>query len=299
MELLREDTPWKSAFKIAGTYAILGIVWILFSDRIVSMVAQSESQLTLLQTIKGGGFIILSSILIFILVGRALSELTETTTELEAAVQQADRLHRILRHNLRNSCQVIAGNADLLAQETLGEENERLAAIQKQNDRLISLSRKSIYLRDFLDIDGDHRTVEELADTVQKQVERTREKYPAATITLDRPAQARVQAHHHIGDAVEELIENAIQHNDSANPHVRVNVEKKAEMVSVTVADNGPGIPQVERVVLERKTETPTEHSQGLGLWLVYLTIYYSNGTLSVANRDNGGAEIQFRVPSA
>lgn len=299
MELLRAETPWRSAVKIAGTYAVLGILWILFSDRIVDAVARSESQLTFLQTMKGAGFIVVSSLVILVLVGRALRELTDTTTELEAALQQADRLHRILRHNLRNSCQIIAGNVELLADQTLGEENERLATIREQNDRLITLSRKSIYLRSFLDIDADHGTTDDLAATAQTQVERARENYPAATITIDRPDHAHVRAHHLIGEAVEELVENAVRHNDSADPRVWVSVQKEDGMVSLTVADNGPGVPPVERVVLERKTETPTEHSQGLGLWLVYLTVHHSDGTLSVTDREEGGAEIQFRVPSA
>lgn len=299
MELLREETPWRSAFKIAGVYAVIGVLWILSSDRIVDAVARSEAQLTLFQTIKGAVFIAVSALVIFILVGRALRELTDTTDELEAALQQADRLHRILRHNLRNSCQIIAGNVDLLAEEIPAEKNERLTTIREQNDRLITLSQKSVYLREFLNIDADHRTRDDLAATVQTQVERARENYPAATITIDRPNQAHVLAHQYIGEAVEELIVNAIRHNDSADPRVWVSVEKETEMVTVTVRDNGPSIPPVERVVLDRKTETPTEHSQGLGLWLVYLTVHYSNGTLSVDDRDGGGAEIQFRVPSA
>lgn len=298
MELLREETPWRSALGIAGAYAAIGILWILSSDRIVDAVARSESQLTVLQTIKGTVFIVVSALVIFVLVGRALRELTDATGELEAALQQADRLHRILRHNLRNSCQMISGNVDLLAEGTLEERNERLATIRDQNDRLISLSRKSVYLHDFLNIDANYRSRNDLAATVQTQVERARENYPAATITVDSPDQAHVRAHHHIGEAVEELLENAVRHNDSTEPSVWVSVEKDPDMVTVTVADDGPGIPPVERVVLERKTETPTEHSQGLGLWLVYLTIHYSNGTLSVGDRDGGGAEIRFRVPS-
>lgn len=297
MELLREETPWRSAFKIAGVYAVLGLLWIFFSDNIVDAVSRSESQLTFLQTVKGAGFIVVSALVIFVLVGRALRNLTDTTEDLEAALQQADRLHRILRHNLRNCCQIIAGNAELLAEQTLDEENERLTTIREQNDRLMTLSRKSIYLRGFLNVEGGHRTTDDLAATVRNQVKSAREDYPAVTISVDCPDRARVCAHQLIGDAVEELIENAILHNESPNPRVWVSVETESEMVAVTIADNGPGIPSMEQVVLERKTETPTEHSQGLGLWLVHLTVHHSNGELTVTNRDEGGAEITMRVP--
>lgn len=299
MEILSKDISWWSALKIAGTYSVVGVFWILFSDRLVPVVASSESQHIVLQSVKGIGFILVSSLLIFFLVGRTLHEITSKTTELEAALQQADRLHRILRHNLRNSCQVIDGNSELLVEQIDDEEEKLLATIQDQNQRLISLSRKSVYLRDFLDLNQDHRTTEDLVASVRTQVERARETYPNATITIDSPAHAQVESHKYIGEAVEELIDNAIRHNDSPDPSVWVEIQKEDEMVSLTVTDNGPGIPRVERLVLERKTETQTEHSQGLGLWLVYLTVNYSKGTLTVANRDEGGAEIQFKVPSA
>lgn len=299
MEVLSKDISWWSALKIAGTYSVVGVFWILFSDRLVPVVASSESQYIVLQSVKGIGFILVSSLLIFFLVGRTLHEITSKTTELEAALQQADRLHRILRHNLRNSCQVIDGNSELLVDQIDDEEEKLLATIQEQNQRLISLSRKSVYLRDFLDLNQDHRTTEDMVASVRTQVDRARENYPNATITIDCPAHAQVESHKYIGEAVEELIDNAIRHNDSPDPSVWVEMQKEDEMVSLTVTDNGPGIPRVERLVLERKTETQTEHSQGLGLWLVYLTVNYSNGTLTVANRDEGGAEIQFKVPSA
>lgn len=231
--------------------------------------------------------------------GVSLRGWSRTETELEVAVEQADRLHRILRHNLQNSCQIISGNAELLADGTATDEDQRLQHIQEQSNRLIALSRKSIALRDFLDTDTHHLAEQELAETIEGRVENARETYPAATITVDSPPRAPVCAHQYIGDAVEELIENAIIHNEAPNPAVNITVQTDTEEVTVSVSDNGPGIPRVEPIVLERKTETMTQHSQGLGLWLVYLTVHYSDGTLTVTNPDGGGANVQFTVLTA
>lgn len=142
MDEWSDGSPTRAALKIAGTYATLGILWIVFSDRLVSLLAGSQAQVTFLQSVKGVGFIVFSAGVIYVLVGNALRELTETNSELEVALRQADRLHRILRHNLRNSCQVIAGNVETLAERT-GDEHERFTeAIRTQNERLVSLSRK-------------------------------------------------------------------------------------------------------------------------------------------------------------
>lgn len=287
------------AFKIAGIYAIAGLLWILLSDRLVMAVTSFEYQQAILQSMKGGVFILLSSLLIFLLVGTSLQRWSQTRSELEVAVEQADRLHRILRHNLRNSCQVISGNAELLAEDTVHDEAEQLQRIRDQNDRLIALSRKSVFLRDFLDTDTSYVWEKDLAEIVRTEVADARERYPEATITLGCPEHAPVSAHKYIGKAVRELVENAVVHNEATDPEVDVTVRTGADGVSVTVTDDGPGIPPVERWVLDRKTETTTKHSQGLGLWLVYLTVRYSEGTLTVTNRDEGGARVQFTLPAA
>lgn len=293
------DNAWWLALQIAGIYAVIGLLWILLSDRLVMAVTSSEYQRALLQSMKGGVFIMLSSMLIFLLVGIAFQRWAKTEAELEFTLEQADRLHRILRHNLRNSCQIIGGNAELLAEGTREDEETRIQQIQEQNKRLVSLSRKSVYLRNFLDSHTDYNTKHELVKTVRDEVEKARESYPESTITLDCQDHPTVHAHKYLGEAVEELIENAIIHNDSSNPEVTITVEMENEGACVSVADNGPGIPPVERLVLERKTETMTKHSQGLGLWLVYLTVHFSDGELTVTNREKGGATIKMTFPLA
>lgn len=293
------DSTWLLALQIAGVYAVIGLLWILLSDRLVMAVTSSEYLQATLQSVKGGAFIMISSLLIFLLVGVSLQRWSSTEAELEVALEQTDRLHRILRHNLRNSCQIIGGNAELLAEGTVNEEDGRLQRIQEQNERLIALSRKSVFLRDFLDTGSDYQIKQYLVETIEHEVEKARKNYPAATITFDSPPRVHVSAHQYIGEAVEELIENAIVHNDSPNPEVSISVQTDNEEVTVSVSDNGPGIPPVERLVLERKTETMTKHSQGLGLWLVYLTVRYSDGTLTVTNHEGEGANVQFTVPAA
>jgi len=64
------------------------------------------------------------------------------------------------------------------------------------------------------------------------------------------------------------LIENGIEHNTGPNPSVRVAVELDGDRVQIRIADNGSGIDDYERSILERGTETPLEHGSGLGLWL-------------------------------
>lgn len=56
------------AVAIAGVYALLGSLWILFSDRFVEALAQNAQQLSRLQTLKGWGYVIVTAVLIYFMV---------------------------------------------------------------------------------------------------------------------------------------------------------------------------------------------------------------------------------------
>lgn len=298
MRLVSKRSPVFSAFLIAGVYAVVGVVWILYSDAVVASIATSRSQLTNIQSVKGVLFVVLSSVVVYVLVYATFRRLTVRSSRLEAALQQAGLLHRIARHNIRTSCNVIDGNLELLEDQFEAEAPDRFAAVRRHNDRLLTLSRKSRYLRDFLDPVGTSAEAFDIVPIVEEQVRLARERYPAATIHTELPAEAKASVHFHIEGAVEELVENAVIHNPAADPGVWVTVESTADSVVLSVADDGPGIPPVERRVLEQSAETATEHSQGLGLWLVQLTMEYSDGSMSIDDSEHGGAAVTLTLPA-
>lgn len=298
MGLIRNESPLRSATTVAAIYWLLGVGWILFSDRLVSALATTPTQMSQLQSVKGTAFISMSAGAIFILVYIPLRRLASTNERLEAALLQAQRLHRILRHNLRNKCQGIAGHTELLAERIDPQQQHYTETIQESTRDLISLSRKSVYFREFLDFNERQLQTKDLSDSVRSEVTDARETYTSADITADIPQTAYARTHKFIDQAIEELVENAILHNDSETPTVHVEVEERDETVAVSVQDNGPGLPPMERQVLEEKTETQMQHSQGLGLWLVYLIVSHSDGTLVIPD-ERDGTTIEFTVPAA
>ncbi len=60
------------SLKVAGLYSLFGLLWILFSDRLLLLMSGDSLVLARLQTIKGWGFIIVTAILLYYLVKRAL-----------------------------------------------------------------------------------------------------------------------------------------------------------------------------------------------------------------------------------
>jgi signal transduction histidine kinase len=109
-----------------------------------------------------------------------------------------------------------------------------------------------------------------------------------------------VTASAELAAAFEELVENAIEHNDGPAPTAEITVEPGDEVVRVRVADDGPGIPETELEVLrDANAETPINHGQGLGLWLVYLTVQRSGGTIELTESTSDGSVVTIELPTA
>lgn len=99
--------------------------------------------------------------------------------------------------------------------------------------------------------------------------------------------------------ALWELLDNAAKHT-STSPSVDVDVSTTEDEVVIRVADNGLGLPTIERSVLTSGEETPLVHGQGFGLWVVYWIVTGLDGTLKVVAGDAAdGTAIDVRLPRA
>lgn len=100
--------------------------------------------------------------------------------------------------------------------------------------------------------------------------------------------------------AVEELVENAIEHDDREDPTVEVTIEETfdGEYYQVKVADDGPGIRDGQVAVIEGDAEhTQTQHLGGLGLWTARWVMQNTGGTIEFADNDPRGTVVTLNVP--
>jgi two-component system sensor histidine kinase CpxA len=104
--------------------------------------------------------------------------------------------------------------------------------------------------------------------------------------------------------ALANLIRNAIRHNSDGGT-IDIGATKNGNMISITIADSGPGVPDVElakifdafyRVDTARTRETG---GVGLGLAIVKTCIESCKGSVTARNRDPGGLEVLIRLPAA
>ena len=211
-----------------------------------------------------------------------------------------DVLQRVFRHNLRNDVNIISAHATqaLDAAET-EQARDSLDHVIETADSLAKLCTEASTIRKVLD---EPVTLEPVAlhtviDTVTTDCQ---ERFTAAEITVDCPRDFTVLADKRLPILVDSLVDNAIRHNTSSTPIATVNASIDDEMVELTIADNGPGIPPAERQIITGEKEISSlKHGSGLGLWLVrWLTERYG-GSLEINTYQEGGSVVRVWLPQA
>jgi len=221
-----------------------------------------------------------------------------TITELKRRERHLGVLHRFLRHNLRNKLTVIEGNAEVLSRELEDDEGGVYASlIRGAAEDLIELGETAHELsRLVTKAEGDRRPIDVrgMLSTLRSEFE---ERYPEASVELQGGGGAYVRADWRLETVFEQLIENAVEH---AGPSVTVRTETAGGTVRVSVADEGPGIPEEELVGITTDEEpTPIEHGTGFGLWLVRSVLDDYGATLHHEPRSGSGSELIVELPRA
>ena len=209
--------------------------------------------------------------------------------------QRVRVLNRLLRHNLRNGLNVVQGHVEYAADRVDDRETiDALRTASERCERLLSESEKARRFQRLLNADQyTDRSVRAVIEHLRAETDRLGD--ATVEITIDPNVEGSVL--NVVEHAVNELVENAIQHTDGdATVRVEVGLSDEDD-VAFVVSDTGPGLPAMERRVLESGAETPLEHSQGLGLWLTHWLVQIAGGSVSFADNDPSGAVIHVHVP--
>jgi PAS domain S-box-containing protein len=228
----------------------------------------------------------------FVCVSHDITDLTEHERRISV-------LDRVLRHNLRNKMNLVLAQAAAIRERTDEEAVvDAVAGIESASEELLSLGEGARRFKTAVDPGATELVApRNVAGHAAHVVEEARLSYDDATIEADLPDEAWGRAHQELELALSELVDNATTH---AGPGVTVSVTvtEADDEVVVRVADDGPGIPDLEREAISAGSESPLQHATGLGLWFVRWTVTNSGGSMAIEDRE-GGALVELRLPAA
>ena len=206
-------------------------------------------------------------------------------TERVLREQRLAVLNRVLRHNLRNKVDVIKSHAEIL------EDGEHVTAIRETADAITDLGNDARAIDQFVS-DSTGTNEVDIVGTVE-EMRRSFEPTADISVTVDLPDTAPVETNRRaLAGALDSAIDNAVTYAAST---VGITVEPVAGGYEVVVTDDGSGIPERELESLYSGTETPLEHSTGLGLWQLRWAVTAMGGELTFETGD--GTTVRFTVP--
>jgi PAS domain S-box-containing protein len=219
-------------------------------------------------------------------------------SDLHTSIEQLQVLARVLRHNIRNELNVVSGTAETVRMETDDGDIERMATrIEQASEQLLTQADKQREIVRLL-LEPSTEIPLQLDEVVDDIVETLTAQYPHADITVEVPAELELTTIPELRQAITEVAENAIVHADREAPTVTISARCRDGMVEISVADDGPEIPAVERQVVTEETEIDALlHSSGMGLWLASRTVRQAGGTIRFAGVEPRGNVVSLVIP--
>jgi putative PEP-CTERM system histidine kinase len=214
--------------------------------------------------------------------------------------QAWDRLSAFVLHDVKNAASMLSlvqANAPHnihhpeFQQDMLEAVDDALSRMAKVQQRLNMLQEE--ITPTWADID--------LCQFLQTFCQKIRRRLSTMTITLNCPSAPRLRSDPQLLSRIlENLLLNAIEAaGEQASVHIEVQTNNLLRQLTISIADNGPGIlPDLLPETLFTPFKTTKPHGTGIGLWQVKQLTTALNGTIQAENLSSGGARIRFCFPS-
>lgn len=133
-------------FRITLTYLLFGVCWIIFTDILLETYYKDSEHWTNLQSIKGIIYVIISSVIIFVLSRRYSRQQKFIKQHLQKSrekAEESDRLKSVflanMSHEIRTPMNGILGFVKLLEDTNVSEKNYKnyIGYVKKSSDRLL------------------------------------------------------------------------------------------------------------------------------------------------------------------
>ena len=207
--------------------------------------------------------------------------------------EQLRALNRITRHDIRNHMNVVIGWSTELTQHVDDEGQAILKRIQETGQHVIDLTRT---VRDFIEALGTDQQLDlkptPARELLRAEVTKRQSIYPDATFRVDDEfPDVSVRANDLLSSVFGNILNNAVQHNDEDDPVVEIGCRVNDDTLRVSIADNGPGIPEGQKDAIFGRGESGLDApAAGLGLYLVDQLVVSYRGDLWVEDNEPDGS---------
>ena len=231
-----------------------------------------------------------------------LRRIREQSITVAQKTEQLLLLNRITRHDIRNEMNVITGWAGQLEAHVDEAGQEICTRVLDSSHNVVDLTQAVREFVEVLEMDDDPELKPIALETaLADEIVKRRSLFEDAEFVVDGEIPSvRIRANELLSSVFRNLLNNAVQHNGSSTPRVTIAVTEREECVTVTIADNGPGIPPDRRDAVLGRTEEGLDHpSAGVGLYLVDTLVDHSGGDIRITDAEEGGAAVVVTLPTA
>lgn len=237
----------------------------------------------------------------------------KSTLEARKRAEESAREHyranllRSISHDLRTPLAGIIGTSEMLM-SMCGDGDPRYPlaeGIHRDADWLHSLVENILNLTRIQDgrlaIKKEAEAVEEIIGSALSQME---VRYPSREIGVNIPDELLMipMDGKLILQVLINLLDNAVKHTPE-NGEIFITVEKQRDFAIFHICDQGEGIPEEEMPDIfqafytRQGSRADAQRGIGLGLTICEAIVKAHGGTISAANRPEGGAEFIFTLP--
>jgi len=264
---------------VAGATAMFVLVLLTLAGNGTSLAMEPVRSQTYLSNFLIGGSV--GGALTGVYAGRSARQ----RHELEQQASQLDMVNRLLRDEVLNAITVIRGRAELLR---VTDDPDSVAAIERRSEDVESTIENVKHITRDGDVAGALAATP-VIPCVETAVESVRDRYPDTNISLEATGDVVVWANPLLEVAVMNLVENAVAYSDAPTPAADVCVRATETAATISVADNGPGLPDRQRELIEHgEIADYANRSTGFGLNIVRLLARSYDGTVDAMVTDDG-----------
>lgn len=221
------------------------------------------------------------------------------TTKQQQYENTAEVLNRLLRHDLRNELNVMYGH--IQRAQSASSLEDAGASLEMAQEKILDVVHKSERARDLRDLlersySASDRPVR-LDIVLNNALVEVMQQFPEAEYRFEVFPQVVVRADDLLSPAVEAVLENAVTHNDSDSPVVEVDLDVSDEEVILSVADDGPGVPESQRdLIFGREEYDQLHHGTGISLFFADSVFDSYGGDIWVEDNEPRGAVFKIRL---